>query len=263
MINKPLFESELVDSMLRKLASQDTDQAMISLSQAAENLNCAVEILEELGMHTKAEQILDILIKIASTNVSALPSMEAIQWVLDRYGLTIQDINELNSPTTTDNRYIKAKVSLALRQLGHSDDLLERFFGAPLMSREEAVRLLKNKKTVEEMVSVTNPEEIEENIEPGSEISFKSLAKHNKPKRPADPRKISDRYTKGLTPDQMIKNLLDHGTMFHHYHADDGLNTDDSLESDDSLLDIDLDDDNNLEVSEADGISSFEDERDI
>lgn len=161
MIKKSLFEDELMAGMIRKLASQDADQGMNSLSKAAEHLSSAVEILEELGMRKKADLVLEILVKIA----------------------TNEDVN---------------------------------------------------------------------------------LAKHNQPKRPADPRKVPDRYTKGLTPDKMVKNLLEHGTVFPKYDADDGLNADDTSQSDDALLDIEIDN-NNLEVSEADGAvdynSSFEDER--
>lgn len=38
--------------------------------------------------------------------------------------------------------------------------------------------------------------------------------------------KVSDPYTKGLTPDKMVKNLLDHGTEFNMADDSDLLNLD-------------------------------------
>lgn len=58
-----------------------------------------------------------------------------------------------------------------------------------------------------------------------------------------------DNSTKGLTPEKMVKNLLHHGTQFNM--ADDGSMSD--------LLDADIDE--NLEVTESDFQSSFEDEK--
>ncbi len=54
------------------------------------------------------------------------------------------------------------------------------------------------------------------------------IAKKGRPKRPKDPRTVSDRHTKGLTSEQAIKNLKNHGTMFNMAdvsNADDILNT--------------------------------------
>lgn len=70
------------------------------------------------------------------------------------------------------------------------------------------------------------------------------IAKH---KRPADPRKIPDRHTKGLTPESMVENLKRHGIPFNM--ADDNANID--------ILDIDIDE-NNPEESETE--YTFEDE---
>ena len=70
-----------------------------------------------------------------------------------------------------------------------------------------------------------------------------SIAEHN--------HKISDKHTKGLTPDKMVKNLLDHGTEFNM--ADDG--------QVDDLLNLDIND-ADLEVLEDEILSDmdFEDE---
>jgi hypothetical protein len=70
-----------------------------------------------------------------------------------------------------------------------------------------------------------------------------------------DPRKVSDRHTKGLTPDKMVNNLKHHGTVFNM--SDDGQAADD-------LLNLDIDD-KKLEISEQNlqpEVEDFEDERD-
>ena len=53
------------------------------------------------------------------------------------------------------------------------------------------------------------------------------IAKKGKPQRPKDPRKISDRHTKGLTSEKAIQNLKEHGTMF---NMADVANADDLFE---------------------------------
>lgn len=75
-----------------------------------------------------------------------------------------------------------------------------------------------------------------------------SFAKKKKSKKPG---KISDPHTKGLTPDKMVKNLLDHGTEFNM--ADVGEAND--------LLNLDIND-ADLEVLENEVLSDmdFEDE---
>jgi hypothetical protein len=80
------------------------------------------------------------------------------------------------------------------------------------------------------------------------DILLKTAIKHQ---RPADPRKIPDPHTRGLTPEQMIKNLLHHGTEF---NMSDDNNTED-------LLNAEVDNGDNPEMIEADFQSSFEDEK--
>lgn len=79
-------------------------------------------------------------------------------------------------------------------------------------------------------------------------ILLKFAIKHRKPK---DPRKVSKPEPRSLTSEQMIKNLLDHGTEF-NMASDMSMN---------DLLEADIGD-NNLEVSEpGNGLEmDFEDE---
>lgn len=80
MIKQAVFEDELVAGMQRKLADNSIEEGMQSLVQAADHLNSAVEILEELGLNKKADQILNILSKIAKTDhhISGLTSEKMV-----------------------------------------------------------------------------------------------------------------------------------------------------------------------------------------
>lgn len=58
--------NEIIAGMQRELTnSQDKSESISNLVQAADYLQAAMEILEEKGMMAKADQILQILIKIA------------------------------------------------------------------------------------------------------------------------------------------------------------------------------------------------------
>lgn len=72
------------------------------------------------------------------------------------------------------------------------------------------------------------------------------IAKSGK-KKPKDPKKISDRHTKGLTPEKMVKNLKNHG---HPMNL-----------ADDHILNQEIND--NLSVSDGElTVNDFEDEID-
>jgi len=73
-------------------------------------------------------------------------------------------------------------------------------------------------------------------------------AKKGKSHKSKDPRKFHDPHTEGLTSERMIENLKHHGIVFNL--ADDG--------KADTMLDVELADDNDLEVT--DEHKSFEDE---
>lgn len=65
MIKKSVFEDELIAGMQRELQPFEKKAAVNDLVKAAEYLHSAVEIFEETGMTTKADQVLKILAKIA------------------------------------------------------------------------------------------------------------------------------------------------------------------------------------------------------
>ena len=68
MIKKSVFEDDLIAGMQRELAGQDKARAMSNLTKAADCLHAAVEIFEEMGLTAKADQILNVMSKIAKDN---------------------------------------------------------------------------------------------------------------------------------------------------------------------------------------------------
>lgn len=247
MINKSVFEHELIAGMQTRLAGQNVD----SLSSAVDYLNSAVEILDDIGMFAQADKILKILFKAATQRpVQKMISMEK----LIELGISIDDIKNFSK-----NPMSRAKVNLALKKAGYTDEQIINFIGAQnVMSMSEINSWLdpeggmaKIWKWVVEPKDIRreySPEVPKENVEPGDDIVFTSIAKS---KKPADPRKIPDPHTRGLTPDKMIRNLLHHGTEFNM--ADDN--------SAEDLLNAEVND-NDLGVTESDIYTSslFEDE---
>lgn len=67
MIKKAVFEDDLIAGMQRELQSFEKKQGMEDLVKAADYLHSAMEILEDAGLAVQAEEILNILSKIAES----------------------------------------------------------------------------------------------------------------------------------------------------------------------------------------------------
>ncbi len=268
-----------MSGMQQELRKQASDDKQPNLSEAADCLHAALEIFELHGMRARADQVLQLLEKIAQTNEARkvqlnMPSIKSLM----QAGLTQRDMHEFSkgSPRAT------AKMNLILRRLGLSDHQISKFIGpTKLMSEDEAREAL-------------NPNK------PGGLLEFKSLKPEVAPspkeegllefKSIASKKKSNDRATKGLTPEKEVKNLLQHGHPLNVTLADDGgsvrippsINKE-TLSADDldpdfvdmlnaSTFDIDASDDelmgmeikeDSLEVFEKDiPMEDFEDERD-
>ena len=70
MIKKSVFEDEIISGMQRKLAEAEVEQGMGSVEKAVDYLNSAMSIFEDAGMYSKADQILNILVRIAQSKGS-------------------------------------------------------------------------------------------------------------------------------------------------------------------------------------------------
>lgn len=276
---KSLFENEIMSGMQKELRKQASDDKQPSLAQAADCLHAALEIFEQQGMRARADQVLQLLEKIAQTNEVRevqlnMPSIKSLM----QAGLTQRDMIEFSkgSPRAT------AKMNLVLRRLGLSDHQIAKFIGpTKVMSEDEARETL-------------NPNK------PGSLLEFKSLSPEPTPS-PKDKellefksiagskKKSKDPATRGLNSEKEIKNLLHHGHPLNTLPDDRGsvrvppsLNKE-TLSADDldpdfvdmlnaSTFDIDASDDelmgmeikeDSLEVFEKDiPMEDFEDERD-
>lgn len=210
MINKNLFEDEIIANMrteLRKQASVDKKPELVT---AAECLHAALEILEEAGLQSRADDVLRLLQKIAQSNklkpVENLPSINHLM----QAGLTQRDMQEF----AKGNPIAKAKFNLALRGMGMSEHQIGRLIGTKnVMSESDAKSVMDPNRSFGKiwdwMKDPTEKTETPENalefkslapkkeLSPGSSLQFNSLAQ--------------DHHIKGLTSEKQIKNLKNHG----------------------------------------------------
>ena len=260
MIKKSVFEDDLIRGMQRELQSSEKKKyGMTHLVKAADHLQSAMEILEESGLSVQADKILNILHKIAQDNNDTVsrkgkPVLEVPE--LHRFinaGLfSWQDLSQM----VNGSPYHRAKVNVALHQVGFSDEKIKKNLGDRFfMPYHEAHKKLKEEELatskIEGLITETLPPASAP--QPGEEIEIKTIARdeqaaHGQPRRPKNPSKISDSHTKGLTPEKMLQNMKQHGHPMNL--ADDG--------HADDLLNIDIED-RPLEVMEEGSEKTFED----
>jgi hypothetical protein len=284
---KSLFENELMMGMEKEMRKQ-ASSAQPNLAEAAECLHAALEIFEGHGMHARADQVLQILEKLAQTKLRPVEKMPSIKTLMEA-GLTQRDMHEFSK----GNPIAKAKFNLVLRQLGLSDHQISQFLGhGNVMSEEDAKTVLDPNRGYSKMWDwMRNPTESpalpadREQVEPGQTLEFKSIAGVKK--------KSSDPATKGWTPEKGVKALKEYGIPMKPTMSDDGQCAVDIPEpldkhnvtekdidpqfsdlfdvfksenfdidaSDDELMGMDINDDT-IEVSELDApLEDFEDER--
>lgn len=269
-----------MSGMQKELHKYASDDKQPSLTQAAECLHAALEIFEQQGMRARADQVLQLLEKIAQTNEARsevqlnMPSIKSLM----EAGLTQRDMMEFSKGSP---RAI-AKMNLVLRRLGLSDHQIVKFIGPKrVMSEDEAREALNPNKPGSLLEFESMAPEKAPSLEGKELLEFKSIAGSKK--------KSKDPATRGLTSEKEVKNLLNHGHPLNVTLADDGsirvppsINKD-TLSADDldpdfvdmlsaSTFDIDASDDelmgmevgdDSLEVFENDAsIEDFEDERD-
>ncbi len=66
MIKKSVFEADLISGMHKELIKKASDNDFEHLEKAVDYLNSAIDIFEDVGMTAQANQVLNILTKIAS-----------------------------------------------------------------------------------------------------------------------------------------------------------------------------------------------------
>lgn len=211
MIKKGVFENDLIAGMQTELQKQASDKTP-ELAKAAECLHAALEILEAQGLETRADQVLQILQKIAAnTKLRPVIEMPAISKLMEA-GLTQRDLQEFSrgSPIA------RAKLNLVLRHLGLSEHHIGKLLGPHnVMSEEEAKQITDPNRSYSKIYDAiknpTGPDDPAE-IWPGQKIEFESIAQ-----------KKSDPATKGLTSEKQVKNLKEYGIPLNVTKADDNL----------------------------------------
>lgn len=255
MIKQSLFANEIIANMQNELQHPfEKKHASQNLGKAVDYLHSAIEIFEEKGLTRKADQLLDILEKIAQksknhkTHTNVVSNLPPVGKMMEK-GITLADFDKMNS----GDLRAKARINKVLHELGLSTLDIAQAIGVDNVMKQEDSAAFANphssSSNILRMIEDPLGKETTENLEPGDEFSINSIAsKHKKPK---DPRRISDPHTKGLTSEKMVRNLLDHGTEFNM--SDDGVA--------DDLLNLDIND-ADLEVLENEALSEldFEDE---
>jgi len=222
MINKSVFENDLISGMQRNLASQEGDEAINKLAQAVEFLNSAAEILDEANLTTYADRIVNLLEKIAQMRVKQHSLLDK----LNEVGVDI--FSPEYSEFKTDKK-AKIRLNNALYGVGATEKQIEDFIG-----KEYAM----SKLDVDKWASIYNLKSHHEpkfvDVKRMVDLSDKkpdvyeliiddednSLGQSINLSQASDPRKIKDRHTQNLTSEKMLKNLQHHGTVFNM--ADDG-----------------------------------------
>src|SRR5271157_5749204 len=132
---KKLFEDELMKGMQQELVKQASGGTP-DLSKAAECLHAALEIFEEQGLSARADQLTNVLLKIAQTHkskpVQQLPSMHSLM----QAGLTQRDLHAF----ARGNPIAKAKFNLVMRSMGMSEHEIGRLLGPTNVMSEEKAR---------------------------------------------------------------------------------------------------------------------------
>jgi hypothetical protein len=188
-MKKSLFEDELMNGMQRELQSHAKKQGMNNLAKAVDYLQAAMEIFEESGMTKRADQVVKILGKIAHEGHSHIDKLIEEEPLIPQGGAEPLDLKEFE-PNKFD------------QMIQESLEPLEPSGEGPLDI--ESFRPI----SLQERMKLKDTGMADDNAAKG------------KPRKPKNPTKVSDKHTKGLTPERMLENLKHHCTEFNM--ADDG-----------------------------------------
>lgn len=212
MIKKSVFENEIIAGMQRELTSKNIKQGMTDLGTAVDHINNAIGIFEEAKMTSVADKLLDLLYKIAAhSNVRTMPGVEQLMHM----GMTPNDIRKASK----GDIYAKYKLNSILRSLNYEQKDIVSFLGKTYLSDDQMIEVKSRIDAHDESANVINnlldqtltPEKLAPVKRNVSDIKLPESAKLPETIRMT---RASDRHTHKLTPEQMIKNLKDHSTVF-------------------------------------------------
>lgn len=207
MIKKSLFEEELIHGMQRELQSHEKKQGMASLVQAAEYLHSAAEIFEEAGMTEKADQVIRILGRIVLADKKKKEEEDSSK----------ADDNDIHHKSKHEKDFYE-KMMEWIKNPATPVDPKNPQPGEEIVLTPVPPALRPGSEI--KMQSLMEPKELPK----GDDLVFQSIAQElglvddndakGKPRKPKNPTNVSDRHTKGLTPEKMVENLKHHGTEF-------------------------------------------------
>lgn len=173
-MKKNAFQDELVGEMHRLLAAA-SDEEDTSVSKAIDYLNNAIDIFEDAGMQSQADQIMGVLYKMAEDAV----------WEDEISG----GLADKKKPKDFDPKAIAKGIKV---EMEHTND--------KHIAQEIAMdHLTENSHYYDYLEDMEN--------------KMDNQDARSKPQKPRDPRGGHDKYNP-TNSDQMIKNLLHHGTVF-------------------------------------------------
>lgn len=230
-MNKKIYEDDLFVEMQKELQKQ-ASTGQPNLIKAAECLHSAMEIFEETGLQARANDILNILFKIAQQEVkkNSVQKMPPIASLMEA-GFTQRDLHEFSK----GNPIARAKLNLILRDLGISNAHVAKFLGHNFLTEEEAKTLLDPNRSfgkINEWISNPNSPTDPNNVQPGETLEISGLSEKSNPLQDSDEVlkfKSIAKKNKNLSSEKMVKNLKEHGTVFNM--ADDNFAADQAYAS--------------------------------
>jgi hypothetical protein len=107
MINKKVFEEDIVSSMQRNLVSKTQESAMEKLAHAIECLNSAAEILDNANFQEQSEKILGLLAKVAQVHGRKRKDFSKLTpELLEKLGWLLKDYKRSEIVNAVLNRYL-------------------------------------------------------------------------------------------------------------------------------------------------------------
>ncbi len=117
-MTKKSFEAEIMSGMQHEL-TKNVCAEKPDLSKAAECLHAALEILEAQGLQARADQVLDLLEKIAASKQEESVQLPSVNQLMSK-GFSQKDlINFANG-----NIFAQAKLTYILENMGYSEEMI-------------------------------------------------------------------------------------------------------------------------------------------
>lgn len=197
------FEAELAKSMEENLVSNGLENKhnFDKIAKAADFLNAAAEIFDDTGFHAEAEVITQVLEKLANNGMRKVA----------------QSIDDLTPEEMKFYQKLPAHSKASL------DALIKKTpTGLDVSDFVEELKLLYNIRKDPDVI------EFESKLHKGNPLAGGSVVDFADASNAADKKTLNfdsnevkgDRFTENMTPDKMVKNILETGTPFDYINED-------------------------------------------